>query len=239
MSALLTRITRQVSRTFGLKYEMQQPGTQDDRKHVHCISGKNSKFSSDLGVHNLRGRVVRRDIKHIRVSIRMRGNIDDGCDDTSDRKYSCRLPKSFGGWQHHAGKGDEQSDEDQKDMPDKSMQGQRPVRVHQTGRIDEHHDGTEQVVIIHKSAKNTLIFMRNKGQQQAEVHRQAAELEWKIPPVVVPVVFYVIEKKLFVDLGKCQKNTAGKEQMQTERFGARPQFPGGKGGERDADQHKC
>lgn len=60
--------------------------------------------------------------------------------------------------------------------------------------------------------------MRNKGQQQAEVHRQAAELEWKIPPVVVPVVFYVIEKKLFVDLGKCQKNTAGKEQMQTERF---------------------
>ena len=51
-------------------------------------------------------------------------------------------------------------------------------------------------------------------------------------------VFYVIEKKLFVDLGKCQKNTAGKEQMQTERFGARPQFPCGKGGERDADQHK-
>ncbi|MFR8330257.1 hypothetical protein [Clostridium sp. CAG:43] len=80
--------------------------------------------------------------------------------------------------------------------------------------------------------------MRNKGQQQAEVHRQAAELEWKIPPVVVPVVFYVIEKKLFVDLGKCQKNTAGKEQMQTERFGARPQFPCGKGSERDADQHK-
>ena len=118
------------------------------------------------------------------------------------------------------------------------MQGQRPVRVHQTGRIDEHHDGTEQVVIIHKSAKNTLIFMRNKGQQQAEVHRQATELEWKIPPVVVLVVFYVIEKKLFVDLGKCQKNTAGKEQMQTERFGARPQFPCGKGGERDADQHK-
>ena len=37
--------------------------------------------------------------------------------------------------------------------------------------------------------------MRNKGQQQAEVHRQAAELEWKIPPVVVLVVFYVIEKK--------------------------------------------
>ena len=67
--------------------------------------------------------------------------------------------------------------------------------------------------------------MRNKGQQQAEVHRQATELEWKIPPVVVPVVFYVIEKKLFVDLGKCQKNTAGKEQMQTERFGARPQLP--------------
>ena len=114
-----------------------------------------------------------------------------------------------------------------------------PCRVSvQYGRIDEHHDGTEQVVIIHKSAKNTLIFMRNKGQQQAEVHRQAAELEWKIPPVIVPVVFYVIEKKLFVDLGKCQKNTAGKEQMQTECFGARPQFPCGKGGERDADQHK-
>ena len=74
-------------------------------------------------------------------------------------------------------------------MPDKSMQGQRPVRVHQTGRIDEHHDGTEQVVIIHKSAKNTLIFMRNKGQQQAEVHRQAAELKWKIPPVEMPVKF--------------------------------------------------
>ena len=239
MSALLTRITRQVSRTFGLKYEMQQPCAQNDRKHIHRISGKNSKFSSDLGVHNLRGRVVRRDIKHIRVSIWVRGNIDDGCNDTSDRKYRCRLPESFGGWQHHAGKNDEQPDEDQKDMPDKSMQGQRPVRVHQTGRIDEHHDGTEQIVIIHKSAKNTLIFMWNKGQQQTEVHRQAAELEWKIPPVVVPVVFYVIEKKLFVDLGKCQKNTAGKEQMQAERFGARPQLPGSKGGERDADQHKC
>ena len=76
------------------------------------------------------------------------------------------------------------------------------------------------------------------GDQPDFLNGNAAQLEWKIPPVVVPVVFYVIEKKLFVDLGKCQKNTAGKEQMQTERFGARPQFPCGKGSERDADQHK-
>lgn len=52
-------------------------------------------------------------------------------------KYSCRLPEPLA-VAAHAGKGDEQPDEDQKDMPDKSMQGQRPVRVHQTGRIDEH-----------------------------------------------------------------------------------------------------
>ena len=40
---------------------------------------------------------------------------------------------------------------------------QRPVRVHQTGRIDEHHDGTEQVVIIHKSAKIVDIYAEQKG----------------------------------------------------------------------------
>lgn len=120
------------------------------------------------------------------------------------------------------------------------MERHRPVRMHKSWRYSQGHDSAQQTEILKKGCGAAkCLFRVQERRSQTDVHGNAAELEWKIPPVVVPVVFYVIEKKLFVDLGKCQKNTAGKEQMQTERFGARPQFPCGKGGEQDADQHKC
>ena len=119
------------------------------------------------------------------------------------------------------------------------MERHRPVRMHESWRHSQGHDSTQQPEILKEGGSAAKCFFGVKERcSKTDVHGNAAELEWKIPPVVVPVVFYVIEKKLFVDLGKCQKNTAGKEQMQTERFGARPQLPGGKGGEWDADQHK-
>ena len=119
------------------------------------------------------------------------------------------------------------------------MQCHRPVRMHKSGRYSQGHDPAQQTEILKEGGGAAkCLFRVQERRSQTDVHGNAAELEWKIPPVVVLVVFYVIEKKLFVDLGKCQKNTAGKEQMQTERFGARPQLPGGKGGEWDADQHK-
>ena len=81
--------------------------------------------------------------------------------------------------------------------------------------------------------------MRNKGQQQAEVHRQAAELEWKIPPVVVPVVFYVIEKKLFVDLGKCQKTPQAKSRCRRNASERVRNFQAAKAASGMPIKHKC
>ena len=77
--------------------------------------------------------------------------------------------------------------------------------------------------------------MRYEGQQEAEIHRQAAELEWEVPPVVVPVIFYIIKKQLLVHLRDRQKNTAGEEQVEVEGLRAGPQLPRGKGGKRDAE----
>jgi len=78
-------------------------------------------------------------------------------------------------------------------MPEITMQGQTPVNVGKAFRHEECSDASQQTEIPHKSTQGSLYpALWQQGQHETQIHRQAAELKWKKPPVVSPVVDAII-----------------------------------------------
>ena len=75
-------------------------------------------------------------------------------------------------------------------MPDKTVERHRPVWVHESWRNGQGHDPAEEAEILEKGggAAKTLSGAQ-KRRRQADVHGDAAELEWKVPPVEVTIEF--------------------------------------------------
>lgn len=69
------------------------------------------------------------------------------------------------------GKSDQKTDKDQQDMPQQSVQRQKPVRMKQAGRLRQSHNTSQKVKILHKGQDDQLqppVFY--EGQKQAEIH---------------------------------------------------------------------
>ncbi len=75
-------------------------------------------------------------------------------------------------------------------MPDKPVERHGPVWVHEARRYSESHDPAEKTEILEEGggAAKTLSGAQ-KRRRQADVHGDAAELEWKVPPVEVTIEF--------------------------------------------------
>ena len=63
------------------------------------------------------------------------------------------------------------------------------IRVHQSAWLSQ---------CLDKAVKTVFQLRGEKGDHKQQIHGNAAQLEWKIPPVVMAVIFYIINKKLFV-----------------------------------------
>ena len=73
-------------------------------------------------------------------------------------------------------------------MPDKPVQRHRPVRMHEPRRNGQSHDSTKKTEVLEKSCGAAeCLFRAQERCCQADVHGDAAELEWKVPPVEVAV----------------------------------------------------
>lgn len=97
-------------------------------------------------------------------------------------------------------------------MPDIAVQGQGPMDAAKTLGYDQGSQSAQQVEILQKSTNGSFGSPRlQKREQQAQIHRYAAELEWKIPPVIMAIVYNKIKKALLVAFCQEQKQAAEKE----------------------------
>ena len=78
------------------------------------------------------------------------------------------------------------------------MNSEGYIRVHQSAWLSQCHDPAKKSEILDKAVKTVFQLRGDKGNPKPQIHGNAAQLEWKIPPVVTAVIFYIIDKKLFV-----------------------------------------
>ena len=71
------------------------------------------------------------------------------------------------------------------------MDGQAPVWMHHSVRSRKNEDTSGQIIAVHKSTEQPFPLPAEfccKGQNEAEIHGDAAKLKWKIPPVVFTAI---------------------------------------------------
>ncbi len=105
-------------------------------------------------------------------------------------------------------------------MPDVPVQGQCPVNSAKSIRDGERRNPSEQVEILHKGCNRCLecpVFQKWKN--QAQIHRETAQLKREKPPVVMLVIDCHIQKNLFVDLADRKEDPAEKQNVIGLPFG--------------------
>lgn len=78
-------------------------------------------------------------------------------------------------------------------MPQVSVKRQTPVYMAEAVRYDQCGNSSQHSEVLHKRAEHCPdSAFRDKGQEQAEIHRQTAELKGEKPPVVISVIYDII-----------------------------------------------
>ena len=97
-------------------------------------------------------------------------------------------------------------------MPQKRMQRQRPIVMHDAGRLDKRHHTAEKIIgrheIIHAVFDPSVL---QKRCNQAKIHRHAAKLKRKDSEIICMLSEIKGMKKLFIDLRHRQKHPDGKQ----------------------------
>ena len=93
------------------------------------------------------------------------------------------------------------------------MEGQGEIAVVHAAGIKECKDTAQKTEVHEESEKNAAYSRRiAPGEDQADIHGDAAQLEWKIPPVIGSLIHNISKTVLFPDLAdKHQKTTVKKE----------------------------
>ena len=104
------------------------------------------------------------------------------------------------------------SDNNGKDMPQVGVAGKREKAVlHATG-IKKSKDATQQPK-IHEKCFHCPVdgFRYGKRKQKADIHRNAAQLEWEVPPVIGAWVYNISKAVLLPDFAEKQDDTKNKK----------------------------
>ena len=106
------------------------------------------------------------------------------------------------------GEANKQTDKYQQHVPDQGMDGQEPVIQQQSGRFSEGNGATKEVIQHHKAVRRPLKSPgSHPGNDQAQVHRDAAQLERELSPAI-PIILQDKEvKQLLEHLRGDQKQT--------------------------------
>ena len=85
-------------------------------------------------------------------------------------------------------------------MPCIRMNSQRGIAIVQAACIKECKNSREKSEIHKKSKENSAdFFRRNGGQKQADIHGDTAELERKVPPIILSAAQRVSKTPLLPD----------------------------------------
>lgn len=91
------------------------------------------------------------------------------------------------------------------------MNAQGDMQIGEAVGKHQRSDSAEDTKILQKGAECPPETCRNKWYQQAQIHRDAAQLERKIPPIVLAVKEHKIQKELLVQFSGSKKQTAPKD----------------------------
>ena len=165
---------------------MSQAASCKDRGQIDKDSGKDPQSFGDLAENGLHRRMVGRNIEHIGVGLGPGGCIDRKGGGAAGKKEGKLLSPAGTAPVGQAGDRAEGSDKKQQEMPDKAVERQRPVGIHEARRIRQGKDGAQDAEILKKGRQNGSSLRRLYPREgQAEVHGDAAKLEGKVPPVIV------------------------------------------------------
>lgn len=133
----------------------------------------------------------------------------------------------------------EQAHKHQQHMPYAGVNGQKQMPMEQSGRLRKGNGAAQQIVQHHKAAHSPLESAGiQKGNKQAHVHGNAAELEGKLAPVIGVIRNHIIAEELLEYFGQ-GKNKAAEKQDPSGSFVADiPQLPGRETADSKADQCK-
>ena len=140
------------------------------------------------------------DIEHVDGSEPVKHHIQYSCDDTRASIKGRTSCIAFPGIVAFKRKPCSQAKQDEQNVPGKGVDGKRLIGVVEPACVKEGEDASEHAE-VHKERKQYLTQSDRlcPWQYEADVHRYAAQLEGKVPPVVVPVIHDKGQAELFPD----------------------------------------
>lgn len=111
-----------------------------------------------------------------------------------------------------SGHAEEQSHKHQQHMPHAGVGGQEQVAVEQSGRLGKGNSSTQEIIQHHEAMQCPTQFSRFQPRNnQAQIHWNAAQLEWELTPVIGAICDHIVAEELLKYFRQRQYQTAGKQ----------------------------
>jgi len=189
--------------------QKDQIRTQTDGGNIKKRADVPAEFLGDLLEHR-QGRIFRTDEEHIDGAVRClpKDQIDGKRNGGKNQKNDGCRAKLFFRFRKAPRSNQIRAHEDQEHMPDKGVQGQRPIFMHNSRGLNERHDASQQIICGHKAVHPALnvSFFQKRG-ENTKIHGYAAKLEREDPPLVMSVSDVVIVKKLLINFCEHEKDS--------------------------------
>lgn len=191
---------------------MKNHGSGQDREQIKQVRGPYTKTQRQLVEDRLGAGNIGRDIEHVSSSVSRCKQVDGSGNHAEEDKTGDRVPKTAAASVRASADSDQNSDQNQKTVPEISMESQGPVNMPETIGDDQSSKTAHQVIILHEGIKSSLWPSGGKKRQdQTQIHGQAAKLEREKPPIVALMLDLVKKKQLLVQLSCGQKTATEKK----------------------------
>ena len=154
---------------------MKNQSSGQDREQIEQLRRPDAKKQRQLVEDRLGAGNIGRDIEHVSSSVSGCKQVDGSGNHAEEDKTGDRVPKTAAASVRASADSDQNSDQNQKTVPEISMEGQGPVDMPETVGDDQGSKTAYQVIILHKGTKRGLCPPRGKKRQdQTQIHGQAA-----------------------------------------------------------------
>lgn len=124
------------------------------------------------------------------------------------------------------GYAEEQSHKHQQHVPHARVGGKEQVAMKQAGRLGKGNGSSQEIIQHHEAMQCPTQFSQLQPRNnQAQIHWDAAQLEWELAPVIGAVRDHIVAEELLKYFRQRQYQTAGKQDMTCCFVADIPQLP--------------
>ena len=132
--------------------QVADKASQNHGCQVQKVSCGRTYGEGNLVENNLSVWIIGADIKHIGIAVGMGSHIYERGYAYAGQKQGEHGYKVAWGSAPQSGHGAVQADEDEHEMPQKSMEGQKQIGVHEAAGFSQGHDASQKCKILHEGA---------------------------------------------------------------------------------------